>query len=121
MAWFSPDPEIPWVNFGFVAGQPLSGSLVPWRASDCYTAVRQRDPFARLDPIQIGVLHSSPEQYSEAAVDCLDARQITLSASTENFYGIDPDYRFGRAGVWWRRILGSQPRSLVIDCYLRIP
>src|ERR1700692_2702874 len=40
-------------------------------------------------------------------------RQSMPSPSAEKSHGIDPDHRRGRALVRRRRILGSQPRSLV--------
>jgi hypothetical protein len=42
-------------------------------------------------------------------------RQIMPSPSTEKSHGIAPDYRCAGALVRWRRILGSQSRSLVTN------
>ena len=70
--------------------------------------------------MQVGGLHAYREQYFEEAVECLGTRQIMPSPSTEKSHGIAPDYRCASALVRWRRILGSQSRSLVINRLFRV-
>ena len=87
-----------------------------------YDAMRRERPGERgrrerRTPIGVAVvaLVVDGTKYLEGVVECLGTRQIMLSPSTENSHGIDPDYRCAGALVRWRRILGSQSRSLVMN------
>jgi hypothetical protein len=59
------------------------------------------------------------EQCPQDAVERSRARQITPSP-TEKSHGFDTDYPDHRTSVRWRRILGPQARSLVMNRLFRV-